>query len=58
MLQVAARLRVPLDEVLDYNAARFYAVVEGLENAALEQEAIAKEEEERWRRRGTRSYTR
>jgi hypothetical protein len=51
-------LRVPLDEVLDYNAARFYAAVEGLENAALEQEIILKEEEERCRRRGTRSYAR
>jgi hypothetical protein len=43
---------------MDYNAARFYAVVEGLENAAREQEAIVKEEEERWRRRSARSYTR
>jgi hypothetical protein len=51
-------LRVPLDDVLDYNAARFYAVVEALENAAREQEAIVKEEEERWRRRSGRSYTR
>jgi hypothetical protein len=58
VLQVAARLRVPLDDVLDYNAARFYAVVEGMENLALEQEIISKEEEERWRRRSTRSYTR
>jgi hypothetical protein len=58
VLQVAARLGVPLDDVLDYNAARFYAVVEGMENLALEQEIISKEEEERWRRRSTRSYTR
>jgi hypothetical protein len=58
VLQVAARLRVRLDDVLDYNAARFYAVVEGMENLALEQEIISKEEEERWRRRSTRSYTR
>jgi hypothetical protein len=51
---VAARLRVPLDDVLDYNAARFYAVVEGMENLALEQEIISKEEEERWRRKNRR----
>jgi len=51
-------LRVPVDDVLDYNAARFYAVVEGLENIAQEQEVIVKEEEERWRRRSKRSYTR
>jgi hypothetical protein len=58
VLQVAVRLHVSVDDVLYYNAARFYAVVEALENAAREQEAIVKEEEERSRRRGTRSYTR
>jgi hypothetical protein len=58
VLQVAVRLHVSVDDVLDYNAARFYAVVEVLENAAREQEGIVKEEEERWRRRRGRSYTR
>jgi hypothetical protein len=58
VLQVAARLHVSVDEILYYNAARFYAVVEALENIAGEQEAIVKEEEERWRRRSGRSYTR
>jgi hypothetical protein len=51
VLQVAVRLHVSVDDVLDYDAARFYAVVEALENIAREQEAIVKEEEERWRRR-------
>lgn len=51
-------MHVSVDDILDYNAARFYGVVEVLENIAREQEAIVKAEEEGWRRRSGRSYIR
>jgi hypothetical protein len=50
-VEVASRLHVRPEEVLRYNAAKFYGLVEALANLGREREAVADDERKRLQRK-------
>ena len=51
VVEVASRLHLRPDEVLRFNAAKFYGFVEGLANLGREREAVADDEKKRLQRK-------
>jgi hypothetical protein len=50
-VEVASRLHLRPEEVLRYNAVKFYALVEALANLSCEQDAAAEDEKKRLQRK-------
>jgi hypothetical protein len=50
-VEVAARLHLGPEEVLRYNAVKFYALAEALANLGREQEAVADDDRKRLQRK-------
>ena len=51
VVEVTSRLHLRPEEVLRYNAAKFYALVESLANLGREREAVADDEKKRLQRK-------